>query len=227
MKIIIIFLSVFVLCLQCVSAATYRNYPNYNRGYYPRYFRPNPYRQNYYNNPPVIYRNTVNRKSSNEKNISGDFSGLDRLEKQILSQNYNYDSVETRLERLENNMFGAVQSGSLQDRIELLQNASKSYKAYSPNQDYAYNNSYYPYRAPIFTGSTGSNWKNMLWGNFRNQLTGTPTGFTPAMDPAYMDYFEAERAMMGAGQQTDYRTNRGWGYSNSDRGSKTGVTILD
>lgn len=69
--------------------------------------------------------------------------------------------------------------------------------------------------------------ENTLWGNFKNQFIGMPTGFTPAMDPAYMDYFEAERAMMGNGQSTDIRTNRGYYSSNTNRGMTTGVTVLD
>ena len=107
-----------------------------------------------------------------------------------------------------------------------------NYNRYNyPN--YRYNNSYYPqnyyvnnqYRPPIFTGSTGSGWKNMLWGNFKNQFAGTPTGFTPAMDPAYMDYFEAERAM--GGDQMDYQTRTKVYRNKTNRSSGTGVTILD
>ena len=54
-----------------------------------------------------------------------------------------------------------------------------------------------------------------------------PTGITPAMDPAYMDYFEAERAMMGNGEGSALQTNRGYYYSSRNRGAGTGVTILD
>ena len=83
------------------------------------------------------------------------------------------------------------------------------------------------YRPPIFSGSSGAGWRNTLWGNFKNQFIGMPTGITPAMDPAYMDYFEAERAMAGNGQEVDYRSNREYYHSSTNRATGTGVTILD
>jgi hypothetical protein len=64
-----------------------------------------------------------------------------------------------------------------------------------------------------------------MWNNFRNQLTGTPTGFTPALDPAYMDYFEAERA--NGGEDVDYADNYGYYNSHTTRGAQTGVQILE
>ena len=67
----------------------------------------------------------------------------------------------------------------------------------------------------------------MLLGNFRNQFTGMPTGFTPAMDPAYMDYFEAERAMMHNNESNGVRTRYGYRNSNTSTSGRTGVTILD
>lgn len=158
-------------------------------------------------------------------NAENFYSGLTNLERRMFRQTYEYDTPETRLERLETKMFGTCQSGSLDERYSILKNASKNYKNYNYNA--YYNDSY---RRPIFTGTAGSNWRNLLWGNFMNQF-GTPTGFTPsitpAMDPAYMDYFEAERAMMGHGEDDYYRTNRGYRTKRSNRGARTGVTILD
>ena len=91
-------------------------------------------------------------------------------------------------------------------------------------QGYSAENSYRP---PIFTGTSGAGWGNTLWGNFKNQFIGMPTGITPGMDPAYMDYFEAERALMDNGDSVDIRTNRGYHRANTNRGMTTGVTILD
>lgn len=167
------------------------------------------------------------------------YDGLSRLERQILKQTYEYELPENRMERLETKMFGACQSGKLNERYNLLLTAAKNYRAYNP--DIGYNNSrqiYKQYHPPIFTGSTGSNWKNTLWGNFMNQFTGYPTGFTPAlsqgMDPAYMDYFEAEREMMknnyngyNNGYENYYQTPRGYRATRTDRGARTGVHILD
>lgn len=154
------------------------------------------------------------------------YSGLSKMERQLFHQTYEYDLPETRFERLETKLFGTCQSGSMSDRYSVLQSAIKNYKAYTPSKQV-----YNQYKRPVFTGSTGSSWRNMLWGNFMNQFSGYPTGFTPAfnpaMDPAYMDYFEAERAMMGHEQQDYYQNNYGYRAKDASRGARTGVTILD
>lgn len=212
----------------------YYNYNNryYNNRYpygYSRYY--NNYPGNYYNyRQPIIYKTKVKRSmaADNEKVVANEISGIDKLEKKILLQTYEYDSPKNRIERLEQRIFGASQAGNLQERFQTLKSAAKNYR--SPNQYNDFDGGYSAensYRPPIFTGSSGAGWQNTLWGNFKNHFVGMPTGYTPAMDPAYMDYFEAERAMMGNGQSVDVRTNRGYYRSNTNRGVKTGVTILD
>ena len=209
----------------------YNNY--YNRNYYtPRY---NGYYHRYpgsYYRPNVIRRTRIIRKSENIssiKPVSNNFSGLSKMEKKILLQTYEYDSSRNRIERLEQKLLGAVQTGDLNVRFNTLKNIAKNYKAYNPDAMYSTNryNTYNDYRPPIFTGSMGSGWQNTLWGNFKNQFIGMPTGMTPAMDPAYMDYFEAERAMTGSGRDIDVRTNTGYYKSRTNRSSGAGVTILD
>lgn len=224
------------------NAVRYRGYPpNYynNNYYYNNRYNPyqrqyNRYPQNfYYNQQPVIYRQRVRRSSaeSAEKFVSNEFSGLGKIEKQILFKTYEFDNPKNRIERLEHKIFGAAQSGTLEERFFVLKSAAKNYKTFNPDSGFAnnQNNSYYSngYQPPLFTGTMGSSWKSNLLGNFRNQLMGTPTGFTPAMDPAYMDWFEAERAMMKSGQDVDYRSNTGYYKSNTNRGATTGVTIID
>lgn len=208
------------------------NQSNFRRYGVPRYNYPsgNYY---YYNSKPLIYKRGARQTIMPETNI-GQFSGLKGMENRIFNQTFENDSPQLRIERLEQKVFGALQSGELDDRYSLLQNAVKSYKVYSsngydvPRQSYknSYNN-YDGYRPPIFTGSSGGGWKSMLLGNFRNQFTGMPTGFTPAMDPAYMDYFEAERALMQNNQSDSIRTRYGYHNSNSSTSGRTGVTIID
>jgi len=154
------------------------------------------------------------------------YSGLSKIENQLFRQTYEYELPETRMERVETKLFGTCQTGTINDRYNLAKTAIKNYKAYNTN----YNNReryYSQYRPPIFTGSTGSNWKNMLWGNFMNQFAGYPTGMTPAigqgMDPAYMDYFEAERA----GYDKYYSNPRGYYVKRKNGGARSSVTILD
>ncbi len=207
----------------------YNNYNNYNGCYgdygRQRYYTPQRFYPNYYNQQqPIIYRTRVRRSEAqkNEISVASKISEITALEKKILNQTFEYDSPASRVERLEQKMFGTCQSGEYGDRIELLKNASKNYKAYI-NPEKTYTNQY---RAPIFSGTMGSGWKNMARGNFMNQFaTGMPTGMTPALDPAYMDYFEAERA--GMGDSNDYADNYGFYHSNTNRGTGTGVTIID
>lgn len=197
---------------------------NVNRGYYAPPCPCEYYRQ------PVIFRSKVNRKSSadtSEKLVANQFSGIEKLENQILLQTYEYDSAKNRIERLEQRLFGASQEGDLTQRFETLKHVAKNYKAYNPNQGYQNNYATNNYSRPIFAGGSGAGWKSTLLGNFKNQFVGMPTGITPAMDPAYMDWFEAERAMAGNGEEVGVQTNRGYYYSNTNRGSRTGVTILD
>jgi len=239
----ILLLLVFILFSQSVEAKIFRNYKynpryynypaHYNGVYYnnPRRYYNNRYynypRNFYYNPQPVIYKQGVRRSmTDNETLVAGQFSGLENMERQIFNQTFEYDLAKNRIERLEQKIFGAIQNGTLEERFLVLKSASKNYKAFNP-EGYVPQSAYNQYRPPIFTGTAGSSWKSMLLGNFRNQFAGMPTGFTPAMDPAYMDYFEAERAMMGSGQSTDYRTNHGYHRSNVSRGAQTGVTILD
>ncbi len=234
-----------LLIAQCAEAKIFKNYYNpryYNNNYPARYngvyynhprryynHRYNNYPRNYYyNQQPIIYRQGV-RRSMNESEtlVAGQFSGLDNMERQIFNNTFGFDSPKIRIERLEQKVFGAMQNGTLEERFIVLKSAVKNYKAFNAQgyaPQYADTNQYRP---PIFTGTAGSSWKSMLLGNFRNQFAGMPTGFTPAMDPAYMDYFEAERAMMGSGESVDYRTNHGYHRSNVNRGSGVGVTILD
>ena len=211
----------------------YNNY--YNRNYYSPNYRYNRYYNRYpgnYYRPQVIRRTNVIRKSSEANNIkpvANSFSGIEKIEKKILLQTYEYDSPKNRIERLEQKLLGAVQNGDLNQRFYTIKSIAKNYKAYNPDAMYSSNrhNTYDDYRPPVFTGSMGSGWQNTLWGNFKNQFIGMPTGMTPAMDPAYMDYFEAERAMMGSGKDVDIRTNTGYYRSRTNRSTGTGVTILD
>ena len=65
-----------------------------------------------------------------------------------------------------------------------------------------------------------------MWNNFRNYAgvnAGMPTGITPAMDPAYMDWFEADRAS----RDSFYSTNNRMYRNKRTTGTGSGVTIID
>ncbi len=155
-------------------------------------------------------------------------AGLDRLERRLFNDTYSSDSNQNRIERLERKLFGAEQTGDINGRYLTLKNAVKNYKGYNPyGADYydgkTYCGSYPSYQPPLFTYGQGSSWRRTMWNNFRNFAGGVPTGITPAMDPAYMDWFEADRAMKKQYSQDNY----GYRYSNTNNGSGMGVSILD
>ncbi len=223
----------------------YNNYSgNYynNNGYYNqpvrRYYRP--YNYNYrYRRPNIIFRKSDKYIDTSVKNVAykSDLNGIDlnklsRIEGKILGRNYAYDTPQSRIERIETKMFGANQSGNYKDRFATIEKASKEYKAYSAYQTSPYEpcyqnqNSQQYYTPPIVSGS---GFRSMIGSLGNYMFGGYPTGFTPQMDPAYMDYFEAERAMQGtgSGESVDIRTNRGYYKRDTQRSTGMGVTLLD
>ncbi|MFR1673180.1 MAG: hypothetical protein ACLSWI_09580 [Candidatus Gastranaerophilaceae bacterium] len=185
--------------------------------------------------PSMSYDERVNNIIVNyNTNSTSDINlnNLSRIESKVLGRNYAFDTPKSRVERIEEKMFGAVQSGNISERFETIKHASKNYKSYSAyaNQDpygTCYQNSNRGYAAPPVVSTTGirsmlGSMGNYLWGGY-------PTGYTPQMDPAYMDYFEAERAMQngGSGEEIDMRSNTGYYRSNTQRQSGMGVTMLD
>lgn len=110
------------------NAYRYNNYNNYNRynnGY--RMYN-NPYRNNGYYRQPIIHRNVINRKSMNnskEVKVASQIKDLDKLERKVLRQTYEGDSVKNRIERLEQGMFGAVQTGDIYERYDTLKRMAK------------------------------------------------------------------------------------------------------
>lgn len=152
---------------------------------------------------------------------------ISRLENKIFNRTFDTNTPEERVTRLEEEMFGAAQSGDLQKRVVTLKKASSKISSNLPVYSYGYSGYDNYYTPPIVSGS---GWKSMLhsFGNY--MMGGMPTGITPQMDPAYMDYFEAERNAMrlnNAGRYRDIRTNHGWHRRNTRRGATTGVTIID
>ncbi|MFQ8626133.1 MAG: hypothetical protein ACLSA2_06515 [Candidatus Gastranaerophilaceae bacterium] len=108
------------------NAYRYNNYNNYNNTY--RMYN-NPYRTNRFYRQPIIHRNVINRKSmdtNNEVKVASQIKDLDKLERKILRQTYEGDSVKNRIERLEQGMFGAVQSGDMYERYDTLKRMARN-----------------------------------------------------------------------------------------------------
>lgn len=104
-------------------------------------------------------------------------STLSKIETQIFNQKYSMNNPQRRIERLEENLFGATQSGDLNTRFN---NVQQAVKAYASNSNPALNNIYPNYNTP----RTG--WKG-LSGNLGNALLGggSMTGFTPPLNPYF------------------------------------------
>lgn len=154
-------------------------------------------------------------------------SGLERIERRLFNDTYSNESDNARIERLERKLFGAEQQGSLNERYITLRNAARNYKGYTPNYNNYYDGQDYcgqrHYQPPLFTYGQGSSWRRTMWNNFRNYAGGVPTGITPAMDPAYMDWFEADRALKKQYNQNNY----GYRYKDTNSGSGMGVSLID
>lgn len=188
--------------------------------------------------PTMSYEQRVNNIIVNyngNTNTEIPLSALTRLEEKVMNKNYSFDTPQVRIERLEERMLGASQSGNLRERYNKLAQASKSYdrqmaskypqySQYSGYSNSPYGNGSQYYSPPIVAGG---GWRGMLGSMGNYLLGGCPTGMSPQMDPAYMDTFEAERYYGDGGESTNIRTNRGYSNSNIQRGSSTGVTILD
>jgi len=163
---------------------------------------------------------------------------LSKLESRVLSQNFPQNSAQRRIERLEQQMLGAVQSGDLDARFQTLKIVSKNYNTnqsdYSPD----------PFQ------SAGSGWKGLRggWGNMLNNnlMGGSMTGFTPPISPfstnnlnaynnsstynnGYNNFNRYNRYTSGYSPYRGNRTNTSYheGYDDFSTNTGAGVTILD
>lgn len=159
-------------------------------------------------------------------------NNLSKIEAKIFGQSFPQNSTDKRVERLEQQMFGAIQGGEMQTRYKNLMMASKNF-----NADKVIS-SYYP--VPMGVPKL----KNVL-GNFSN-MGGNMTGYTPPIDPNtdYDSEFTSNNNLggnnpfagfgpgCGNGIYRGYGTNNGpYGYSYGESfnnfGTGTGVHILD
>lgn len=162
----------------------------------------------------ILNFNQLNKYPNISKHI------LSKLETKILNQDYPQNSPERRIERLEQQLFGATQSGNVDARYQTILAASKNYRR--PNQDYL---------DPISQGG----WKNIAGAIGSSLLGGSMTGFTPPINPYYDNYNNNYNNYnnsynsypSGYGAYQGYRSNHGYSDSFKNYSSGTGVTILD
>lgn len=161
-------------------------------------------------------------------NISANI--LTRLENKVFNRTYQQNTIENRIERLEQQVFGAVQSGDMDTRYEALVSAIKSYNTTSMNQNLIPNTG----QNRGIRGIANALLNNAIFG-------GTMTGFTPPIDPYYGNYSNgyttpynpyANQNMnnfggSGYGSYQGYRTNHGMYDGFHNYGSGASVHILD
>lgn len=147
-------------------------------------------------------------------------NGLSKLENKIFNQDFSQNSAQRRIERLEQQVFGAEQSGNLTTRYENLVVAVKYYNT-NPT------NNYYP-------NSVASSGLRGMMNNMGNSMIGgSMTGMTPPMGPSYNGYNDPFSSLNpGGGIYRGYGVNNGLrGYRYQDDfenfGTGTGVKILD
>lgn len=195
--------------------------------------------------PNVAYKQRIDNivanfnQMSKFPNISKNV--LSRMETKVFNQTFPQGSSEKRIERLEQQIFGAVQSGDVSARYQALQIATKNYRNIINNQN-------------AFVNQRPGGLRSIV-GNLGGSLMGgSMTGFTPPINPAYANYpgsyngcdnymdnytsanngYGNYNSMprRGSGIYRGYRSNNGMGgysYHDSfnDYGTGTGVTILD
>lgn len=122
---------------------------------------------------------------NNYKNISK--NELSNIESKIFHQSYPENDVQSRIERLEQQVFGAVQSGDITSRYETLRTVTRK----TNTNQYAQN----PYQNELDPLNPLGRPQGKLKGvmsNLGSMLLGggggTLTGFTPSIDPFFNDY---------------------------------------
>jgi len=161
---------------------------------------------------------------------------LSKMETKILSRTYLQNDTESRIERLEQKLFGAIQSGDVNSRYEALKTASNNLSPnnISPNvvangMPNGMNNGMTNRACNRGWGGFANNLGNSIWG-------GSMTGFTPPInsgygqvcgDDNYDNYSTFADSGNGYGMYQGNRSNYGYSDSFKSYGSGAGVTILD
>lgn len=162
--------------------------------------------------------NQINKYPNISQNV------LSRMESKVFRQSFPQNNAQRRIERLEQQIFGAVQSGDLSSRYEALKIAANSYNKTPTNTDNPYSSN---------NNLAQNGWRGIA-GNLGSALLGgSMTGFTPPINPYYGNYNTyANPYNPGHGIYRGYGQNNGLGgyrfrEQYNDYGTGTGVSILD
>lgn len=175
----------------------------------------NPYynqcNNNYHHHNPYYNMPHAHTYNHNHMYRPTTFHDIGALEKYSLNRNYGRESNLQRLQRLEMQAFGAVQSGDIDTRYDNVRNAILS--------------------RPNYT-----NTKTSLLRNIGNYFGGQMTGFTPSLtsDPFFSSsqsfYTTPYPSTYGNTNVTQYSSpfgGNGYRINNYGTGSSSGIKILD
>lgn len=180
-----------------------------------------------YTSAPEVQRidNIISNYNQINKYPNISSNDLSSLENQVFSQTFPQYSTQRRIERLEQQMLGAVQGGDMTSRYEMLRRAGRNYRPYN-------NDTLGDYTKKSILRSVANNIGSSLLG-------GTMTGYSPQIDPYsaygnnmygnnYNNYNNLYNSYQpGYGAYQGYRTNRGYSDRFKNYGTGSSVTILD
>ena len=197
----------FIGEIPAIARTVVTQRPMYSRYRTPNVVRPNTIRRSYVNPRHQFYNPNRNVYRTYPKNYRS-FSDLNALEKYSMNKVYSRESDLERLQRLEMQTFGAVQSGDITSRYENVKGAILS----RPKQNY----------------------KTSWLRNIGNYFSGQMTGFTPSFsnDPFFSNSSFSSNpypTSFGNKSVTEYKSPFGSGYQINDFGTSSGcgVKILD
>lgn len=179
---------------------------NYSPHHHNHYYRNPNYYTGTYRNPAFYNRHRYQPQSH--------FSDINALEKYSMNRNFRRESDLQRLQRLEMQAFGAVQSGDISQRYDNVRNAILSRPSYN-------------------------NTKTSLLRNIGNYFAGQMTGFTPPLNSSFPsdNFFSSNSGFASTPYPTTYGNQSfnqysspfggGFRLNNYGTGSSTGVRILD
>ena len=158
----------------------------------------------FYNRNPINRRTVKHRPHKIRNN-----NDLSRMERALFRRNYNNDNINTRLNRLEENMYGRRIPGTIGDRYRNLSNS------FFYNHPGSYYDSYNTYNAfsPYPPAATP---KMRLLDRITNYFMGSSTGLSPSFDNGFFTE-----------QYSTYPWGKGYYSSNKNYGSGASVKILD
>lgn len=155
----------------------------------------------------VMNFNQINKCPNISKNT------LSAIENKVLKKNYSQNDVENRIERLEQQIFGASQSGELTSRFETLKAAAKDYNPNPYMNDYNQN----PFANTPKNGGLRNvvrNLGNMMMGG------GMMTGFSPSIVDPFNGGNNGCNNAYGNNNSNSYNNNANNGlYSNGYNGN--------